>query len=496
MDPFSLAVGIASLIGLTAHTIHVTTSYVHEVKNGKAAAAELLTELNILHLNLSRLDSFLKSEEAIQPFNDTSALASTTFKCRDKLVSLRLTLDSSLQSRLSRLKWPLDSKEHRRTIEELKAYAQSIHFALTVDGCSLLSKTSVEVSNVLKHQLATFELLEHVNYRTVSIERSLEEQANAIRDQHSADEREKVLNWISIVKHEQKHHNVRQPRLDGTGEWFLETEEYQRWFDGQVPSSRFLWCHGIQGSGKSIIVSLVIDNLSAEVLNQNVGLAYFYFDYREQEIQSAEVVIASVLRQLATAKPTLPQSVSDLYHRLHGHRQPQRQDLEHAVSQLCDDFDRIFIVIDALDECAETSSRKALLEFLERLRGKTTISVLVTSRPHLDDFGKIIETSSKVMIEADDSDIRAYVVREIDRSDAVDDLDDDFKIDIIEKVVSGAQKMYVESSFFASTLFISFHHLCLRPFTQLSFTHSMFHSPLLQPTSVSLQVYNLLDFFI
>ena len=50
MDPFSISVGVVSLIGLTAHTNHVTTSYVNEARYGKDAAAALLRELNILHI--------------------------------------------------------------------------------------------------------------------------------------------------------------------------------------------------------------------------------------------------------------------------------------------------------------------------------------------------------------------------------------------------------------------------------------------------------------
>lgn len=137
----------------------VTRTYVHEVKHGKEAAAELLRELDVLHYNLSQLDAFLKSDEAARPFDSTSVLVTSTFACRDKLTVLVEKLSGASGSLLNRLKWPLDSKEHRQTVQDLRAFAQWVQFALTIDGCALLSKTSADVLETLASQLETIQLV-------------------------------------------------------------------------------------------------------------------------------------------------------------------------------------------------------------------------------------------------------------------------------------------------------------------------------------------------
>ena len=244
----------------------------------------------------------MKSESALRPFDNTSVLVSSTSACRNQLTILHEKLDGSSGRPWSRLKWPLNSKEHQETIEQLRVFAESIQFALTVDGCALLSKTSSEVVDTLKHQLETIQLVESIGHQTLLIERSLQEQGQADRTDRAANEREKVLDWVCTINHEQKHHDLRLPRVDGTGEWFLDIPEYRRWRDEPHLHSNVLWCQGIQGSGKSVLTSLVIDQLKERLADATVAIAHFYLDYRDQETQSAEDVIASLLKQVALAK--------------------------------------------------------------------------------------------------------------------------------------------------------------------------------------------------
>ncbi len=189
----------------------------------------------------------------------------------------------------------------------------------------------------------------------------------------------------------------------------------------------------------------MVDRLRDTFLGQNVAIAHLYFDYRDQEHQSTDIMTAGLLKQLAMAKATLPRSVLDLYQRLKDQqRKPQQQDLEQALLNTCRDFDRVFIIIDALDECDENKHRKSFLELLKSLRDNSSTNLFVTSRPHPEDVKKVLEGSSKIIIKADDSDLRKYISREIHCSEAVDDIDEDFKTKIIEKVVHGARQMYAD----------------------------------------------------
>lgn len=77
-----------------------------------------------------------------------------------------------------------------------------------------------------------------------------------LQTERQIQDREKVLKWISNFEYEKKHHAIRTPRVEETGDWLLKTHQFQRWRD-EVESDNVLWCHGIQGSGKSVLTSVL-----------------------------------------------------------------------------------------------------------------------------------------------------------------------------------------------------------------------------------------------
>lgn len=253
-DPLSIIVGVAGLLGIAAQTLRLANIYVDEVRHKDEAAAEFLKELNVLHFNLSRLDQFLHCESAgARHFDNTSVLVSSKTNCRHNLDALHEKLSSNRARRLERLRWPLNAKEHRETIQELRAFAQWIQLALAIDGWTLLSKTSSEILDIAKLQLSTFQLLENINDRTCSVQKSVEEQSKILKHDRLSQERSEVLNWISMLNSEQKHHHLRLPRVEGTGEWLLRMEGFERWRNKLDSHNRILCCHGIPGSGKSVL---------------------------------------------------------------------------------------------------------------------------------------------------------------------------------------------------------------------------------------------------
>ena len=254
-DPFSITVSVASLVALPVSNIDVTRAYVHEVRHGREIAEQLLQELQVLHYNLSKLDSFLKSKvETAQQFHDTSVLVSSTHACRHRLHTLHERLCKGRQGQrwnLRALTWPFEAKEHREEIVDLGAFAQWIHLALPIDGCALLTQTSTQVLNVFKSQLDNLNFLQKMDDRIDSIEHSSWESYRILKDSLSNAERNQILDWISTLDHKSKPHDVSKERVSGTGQWFLHYSIFRTWRD--APGGSMLWCHGIQGSGKSIL---------------------------------------------------------------------------------------------------------------------------------------------------------------------------------------------------------------------------------------------------
>ena len=134
MDPFSLAVGISGLVTLTAQTLKLSQQYFHGVKHASEAANSLATELQLLHNALCRLVEFLHSDSAKrQSFDETSVLVSSTSACKTKLEVIHKKLEVATKDRLHRALWPLNEKEHRQSVQELRAVSQCIQFAMAID---------------------------------------------------------------------------------------------------------------------------------------------------------------------------------------------------------------------------------------------------------------------------------------------------------------------------------------------------------------------------
>lgn len=242
MDPLSVAASIAGLVSLAGSTLSMTRTYILEAKHGRETAQEFLQELDILAFNLARLDAFLRSEsEAIGFFEATSVLVSNTHSIRIKLTDLHDKMaEGSKERRLSMhtFVWPLKLKEHRQMIADLRAFAQWVQFALTINGCTILAKTSTDVIDILRNQLESFQLLQEVDHRTHSIERSQQEQSQALAQTRASEERRQVLDWISTLKHQQQHHDICRPRVIGTGSWLLHDAKFIRWMNTSQQDKR------------------------------------------------------------------------------------------------------------------------------------------------------------------------------------------------------------------------------------------------------------------
>ncbi len=188
--------------------------------------------------------------------------------------------------------------------------------------------------------------------------------------------------------------------------------------------------------------SLVIDRLRDDARGQHAAVAFQYFDYRDQENQSPTHILGSILRQVAATRCPVPKPTSDLHHRFSVQgRQPELQDLEKALLATCGDFSKVFIVIDALDECDENKHRRTLMKSIAFLQQSTSVRLFVTSRFHPQDIRTAFEDALQIEVEANASDLRSYLSREIEDSRAVKAMDIPLRIEVVERIVKAAQKM-------------------------------------------------------
>lgn len=74
--------------------------------------------------------------------------------------------------------------------------------------------------------------------------------------QHQDDQnRQSAFDWISPIDHASQHNDIIRVRQPGTGQWLLDSAEFQAWLSGD---RRTLFCPGIPGAGKTVIASIVL----------------------------------------------------------------------------------------------------------------------------------------------------------------------------------------------------------------------------------------------
>lgn len=244
----------------------------------------------------------------------------------------------------------------------------------------------------------------------------------------------------------------------GTGDWLLKHKDFNVWMSRSNP---ILWCSGGPGAGKSVLTyvhghipsalisgrlthrrSLVIDHILEEILSPNDAIAYFYFDYRDQQTQTPPYFLASLLRQIAARSKPLPQFLHDFYDRFK-EEEPQHfmPELREAFRLLRETYQRCFIVIDALDECKSQAHRKEIVQFLNSLLGTTT-RVFVTSRLHAHDIKEYFADALRVDVEATETDIKRYCSWMIEQSTSAAELiSGSLREQVIDTIASKAHGM-------------------------------------------------------
>jgi hypothetical protein len=220
-------------------------------------------------------------------------------------------------------------------------------------------------------------------------------------------ERQAIIDWLSPVDYISQQSDFISRRQAGTGQWLLDTEEFQAWLN---TSKLTLFCPGIPGAGKTILTSIVVDHLWNEFENDtDIGIAFLYCNYRQQQEQKAENLLSSLLGQL-TQRISVPVEVKDLYNRYRtkGTR-PSLEEITTALLSLVQLYSRVFITIDALDECPTSDdARNKLLSEIFKLQTQAPVNLFATSRV-IPEITLHFKGCMSKEIRARDDDILSYV---------------------------------------------------------------------------------------
>ena len=177
-----------------------------------------------------------------------------------------------------------------------------------------------------------------------------------------------------------------------------------------------------------------------------MAVAGLYCDYLSQHEQTITNIMGAILKQLVSRGKIL-MDIREAFEKAKmtfGGRGPRLADLMDMLKIVIASLPRVFICLDALDECLP----KYLPELLESLRDlilecpKTRI--FLTGRSHIgEDVQRHFPKMVRVPISSNANDVRNYVEMRLNRDAEPDAMNSDLRADIVRVILEKISDMCV-----------------------------------------------------
>ncbi|KAI0059375.1 hypothetical protein BV25DRAFT_1890024, partial [Artomyces pyxidatus] len=282
-------------------------------------------------------------------------------------------------------------------------------------------------------------------------ERAIQAQRENYREW--ADKRREFLALLPYEECHSKHDECRSVLSTdlAAGQWLLHRDEFLHWVMATDPASGLLWLRGKPGVGKTILSSIVIEALQSpkgKTTKARRGVAFFYCQHNDPKKRDPRILFGTLLHHAIRQVPPGPLAslaVDDLL------------SVTESLDELCGllisisaEFETLFLVVDALDEC-DASSRRHILTLLKKV--SVYAKVLITSRNE-GDIARFLKDATSISIEASDvhKDIVNFVTRKVRPADDddTDPAEEPLEVDnptlrdeIAHALVNGADGMFL-----------------------------------------------------
>ncbi|KAH8125790.1 hypothetical protein LI328DRAFT_165647 [Trichoderma asperelloides] len=326
--------------------------------------------------------------------------------------------------------------------KEWQGFAAMAAAAYAKDLLSLIPPSQVEAEKRLS------EAIVQVRDTVANIETNVKDIKSHIVSQQDLE----ILNWLADSDYTSQQNDYLARRQQGTGQWLLESEVYQDWLS---TNRQTLFCPGIPGAGKTILTAIVIEHLHTHFNSDpTVGIAYNYYNFNRQGQQTADKLLASLLRQLCASQSSLPEPLKSLYikHKDSNGRntRPSFEEIASTLQVIAKMFSRVFIVIDALDEC-QNQERSSFFTKLFEIQTKADVNIFATSRP-LSEIKNMFQGCHLVDIVASRDDISKYIEGQMPKLPRFAHDDHDIKEKIKTEITNIAQGMFLLAQLYLGTL--------------------------------------------
>ena len=453
-DPFS----IINLLGTAASLTKAVLQYASAVKNAPDELEKLKRGFTSIHDVFEQLIELMDDDDFRQKFADVSALYNAigdfvvTVEILEKSLK-RLGAANGISRTLIRIKWPFERTKTQELVETIQKYIQVFQFALTIKGSKILAQTSQKASEMINASKALSqtqsEILEALaalpqHNEIIDELHKLHIDIGSIQSQSQKSSEQDFLYQISTLDFHNKQKHAYSKRHASTGQWLLETEQFQTWFEGK--GNPVLWCPGNPGTGKTVLTSIAVNYVAESTRGRDTAIVYAYCDYKDGLTHPVTALLSSFLRQLIeqTSRAESIAELSMIMKENAKHRDPTEAELFTWVCTVSKDFNDVYIFLDALDECPELS-RDALLLRLQHFSQLGQTHLLLTTRPNID-IGSSLQNVSRIDIAADALDLEAYVHSEMQKNSRLALFlrkDPGLKQAIVDSVIGKADGMFL-----------------------------------------------------
>ena len=177
----------------------------------------------------------------------------------------------------------------------------------------------------------------------------------------------------------------------------------------------------------------MIDDLCDEPCEEDIAIAMFYCEFRDHQEQTTTNIMGAILRQLMVRGEVL-EHVQKAFQKAKkevGGRGLRLPDMVQMLKQAVATLPRVFICIDALDECPP----KYLLELLVSLRDilykSWTARIFLTGRPQVKvEIIRYFTTSVIIPISPKEHDIKRYLEKKLEMDTRRNAMSDSLRADI------------------------------------------------------------------
>ncbi|KAF8465350.1 hypothetical protein BDZ91DRAFT_763717 [Kalaharituber pfeilii] len=201
----------------------------------------------------------------------------------------------------------------------------------------------------------------------------------------AVDARQQLLKQISDYNHTTMFLEFMKGSHPRTGEWLYEMGEFKEWV--QSHHSSLLWCHGISGSGKSVLSTSVVKHLMDTCLQQTTYepgktfIGYFFCTFSDYHSLVFEVIIRSLIKQILSVfhgSAEFEEYLAKFFNQCNNI--PSVHQWQKLFIRTCSLPNHIYLILDGVDECHDDIQAQILELLNEMLSIPRSIKIYLSSR--------------------------------------------------------------------------------------------------------------------